>query len=221
MCREVEGKICDRASTLKASGLLSQQKIAIVMAFAAELRRSLKCATELRSELSSELPTMQPLPAQALPEQLPAGRDSLSTLHGLSGIPSLGASPRPEIYVDCVTGSGFQTFVCCIAALLHCCIAEPLLAALLHRKNCAHFRSTGDREQCASRRAIGIGIERAGRREAIQVQRVRRCARRAGVPSNDRPKQNAAEQGRVQDRSELVRPSDRVSCLPRPRVVSC
>ena len=118
MCREVGGTICDRASTLKASGLLSQQKIAIVMAFAAELRRSLKCATELRSELSSELPTMQPLPAQALPEQLPAGHDGLSTLHGLSGIPSLGASPRPEIYVDCVTGSGFQTFVCCIAALV-------------------------------------------------------------------------------------------------------
>ena len=208
MCREVGGSICDRASTLKASGLLSEQKIAIVMAFAAELRRSLKCATELRGELSSELPTMQPLPVQALPEQLPAGRDGLSTLHGLSGIPSLGA-PRPLVSKP----------LC--AALLHCCIAEPLLAALLRRKNCAHFRSTGDREQCASRRAIGIGCERAGRREANQVQRVRCCARRAGVPSNDRPKQNAAEQGRLQDRSELVWPSDRVSCLPRARVVSC
>ena len=28
---------------------------------------------------------MQPLPVQALPEQLPAGHDGLSTLHGLSG----------------------------------------------------------------------------------------------------------------------------------------
>ncbi len=83
MCREVGGTICDRASTLKASGLLSEQKIAIVMAFADELRRSLKCDTELRSEP----PTMQPLPVQALPKQLPAGRDGVSTLHGLSGNP--------------------------------------------------------------------------------------------------------------------------------------
>ena len=88
MCREVGGTICDRASTLKASGLLSEQKIAIVMAFADELRRSLKCDTELRSEP----PTMQPLPVQALPKQLPARRDGPSTLHGLSGTPSLGAS---------------------------------------------------------------------------------------------------------------------------------
>ena len=86
MCREVGGTVCDRASTLKASGLLSEQKIAIVMAFADELRRSLKCTTELRSEPPT---TTQPLPAQALAKQLPAGRDGLSTLHGLSG------NPRP------------------------------------------------------------------------------------------------------------------------------
>ena len=84
MCREVGGTICDRASTLKASGLLSEQKIAIVMDFTDELRRSLKSTTELSSEPP---PTMQPLPVQALPKQLPAGRDGLSTLHGLSGIP--------------------------------------------------------------------------------------------------------------------------------------
>ena len=86
MCREVGGTICDRASTLKASGLLSEQKIAIVMDFTDELRRSLKSTTELSSEPP---PTMQPLPVQALPKQLPAGRDGLSTLHGLSG------NPRP------------------------------------------------------------------------------------------------------------------------------
>ena len=89
MCREVGGTICDRASTLKASGLLSEQKIAIVMTFTDELRRSLKCDTELSSDLP---PTMQPIPVQALPKQLPAGRDGPSTLHGLSGTPSLGAS---------------------------------------------------------------------------------------------------------------------------------
>ena len=86
MCREVGGTICDRASTLKASGLLSEQKIAIVMTFTDELRRSLKCDTELSSDLP---PTMQPIPVQTLPKQLPAGRDGPSTLHGLSG------NPRP------------------------------------------------------------------------------------------------------------------------------
>ena len=83
------GKVYRNIPRITATGALSEQEIAIVMTFADKLRRSLKCDTqaELRSELSSEPPTMQPLPVQALPEQLPAGREGLST--GLSG------NPRP------------------------------------------------------------------------------------------------------------------------------
>ena len=83
------GKVYHNIARIRATGALSEQKIAIVMAFADKLRRSLKCDTqaELRSELSSAPPTMQPLPVQTLPEQLPTGREGLWT--GLSG------NPRP------------------------------------------------------------------------------------------------------------------------------